>query len=74
MIRARSYAIWEREGRLKDRDEEYWYRAEAEIEAECRSVLQGENPKMVLPLPRISRKPVRRQADAIEQPIHYEAA
>ena len=74
MIRARSYAIWEREGRQQGRDEAYWLRAEAEIEAECRAVIEGENPHMVLPLPRISRRPLRHQDNGGHEPTHCVAA
>ena len=63
LIRVRSFAIWDREGRQDGKSEEYWLRAEQEIEAECRAVIAGENTNMVLPLPRISRRPIRRSVE-----------
>ncbi len=56
-ISARSYAIWEREGRLGCA-EEHWDRACQEIEQEVRAALEGE-PNYVLPHLGISQRPVR---------------
>jgi hypothetical protein len=74
MIQARSYELWEREGRQEGKAEEYWLRAEGEIEADCRAVIAGENTNVVLPLPRISRRPVRRPSNRTEEVTHSEAA
>ena len=65
MIRVRSYEIWEREGRQDGRAEEYWLRAEQEIEVECCAVIEGKKTDAVMPLPRISRRPVRYVADEL---------
>lgn len=56
-ISARSYAIWEREGRCGNADE-YWERACLEIEEEVRAALEGE-PNYVLPRLDISQRPIR---------------
>ena len=64
MIRSRSYEIWEREGQQEGKTEDYWLRAESEIDAECRAMIAGENTHMVLPLPRISRRPIRYPVEA----------
>jgi len=75
LIRIRSYVIWEREGRKEGRAEEYWYRAEKEIDEECRAAIAGEAPNVVLPLPLISRRPVRTTADAAHgEPERSQAA
>ncbi len=36
-IRTRAYLLWEAEGRLNGRMEEYWYRADVRIRAEAQS-------------------------------------
>ena len=59
-IRARSHAIWEREGRPDGRAEEHWLRAEREIEAELRAVRALQ--RLVPPHPVISTPPVHRIA------------
>ena len=74
MIRLRSYSIWEREGRQEGKGEEYWLSAEMEIDAECRAVIAGENTHMVLPLPRISRRPIRHSSFEADDRSHSEAA
>ena len=74
LIRARSYELWEREGRQEGKAEEYWLRAEGEIEAECRAAIEGEKADVVLPLPRISRRPIRRPSLRTEDVSHSEAA
>lgn len=33
-VRERAYQIWEREGRMEGKSDEYWRRAQAEIAAE----------------------------------------
>lgn len=74
MIRARSYELWEHEGRQDGKAEEYWLRAEIEIEAECRAAIEGKDTTVVLPLPRISRRPIRRASAEIDGETHSEAA
>lgn len=74
LIRARSYELWERDGKQEGKAEEYWLRAEAEIEAECRAAIEGETTNVVLPLPRISRPPIRRRSNKTEDVSHSEAA
>ena len=61
-ISARSYAIWEREGRQHGRDAEYWERACREIEHELlEAALEGSDPQLV-PQLRVSQRPIRRNA------------
>ncbi len=58
-IRARSYAIWEREGHLEGHEEEYWQRATLEIEEQLRAAFDGECKDFVPPRLTISQRPVR---------------
>lgn len=58
-VRARSYLIWEREGRQNGHADEYWRQAETELEGECRAALEGKTTRFVLPRLGISRRPVR---------------
>lgn len=58
-ISARSYEIWEREGRESGRAEEYWDRARLEIEEEIRAAIEGTTTKIVLPHLPISQRPIR---------------
>lgn len=63
-IRTRSYLIWEREGRQHGKDEEYWLRAKAELEAELEAnwhaaSMEGETTEFVLPVLPISRQPAK---------------
>jgi len=58
-ISVRSYALWEREGRLAGREKEYRERARAEVEAELRAALEGEDNGFVPPRLPISQKPIR---------------
>jgi hypothetical protein len=37
LIAERAYALWENDGRPDGRDQEYWFRAEAELKTERRS-------------------------------------
>lgn len=61
-ISARSYAIWEREGRQEGRDLEYWERASREIEHELlEAALEGSNPELV-PQLRVSQRPIRQSS------------
>ena len=67
-VRERSYAIWEREGRLEGRDLEYWDRACREIGEELLdATVQGSNPQLVLPVLRVSSRPVRRDGERNSQ-------
>ncbi|MBU6296628.1 MAG: DUF2934 domain-containing protein [Alphaproteobacteria bacterium] len=59
-IRQRSYLIWEREGRPRGHDREYWWRAEVELEAECQAAVDGRTTRYVLPHLKISMLPLRR--------------
>ena len=58
-ISARSYHLWEREGRPTGHDREFWRRACAEVEAELYEALQGHPSAFVPPQLPISRPPVR---------------
>ena len=60
-IRARSYMIWEREGRPEGKSEEHWQRARAELAAEfhagCAAYLEGNPATYAIPLLQISSPP-----------------
>lgn len=63
-IRTRSYLIWEREGCLNGKSEEYWQRAKAELEAELEAnwqaaSMEGETTAFVLPVLPISTPPAK---------------
>ncbi len=58
-IRIRSYLLWEREGRRNGHADEYWRKAQKELESECRSALEGKSARFVLPRLAISKRPVR---------------
>jgi hypothetical protein len=58
-ISARSYEIWEREGRESGRADEYWDRARLQIEEEIRLAIEGMTTKIVLPHLPVSQRPVR---------------
>ena len=58
-ISARSYELWEREGRESGRAEEYWDRARLEIEDEIRAAIEGRTTQVVLPHLPISQRPIR---------------
>jgi hypothetical protein len=61
-ISARSYRLWEREGRPAGHDREYWRRACAEVEAELYDALQGHGSAFVPPQLPISQRPIRYSA------------
>jgi hypothetical protein len=61
-VSARSYQIWEREGRLVGHDREIWERARAEIEAELHAAREGKVAGVVPPRPQVSARPVRHDA------------
>lgn len=78
LIRRRSYAIWESEGRLEGRSEEYWLRALAELREEMerswQAALSPEAPTdIVMPHPAISQPPKRHVSGRIN-PGHRQAA
>jgi Protein of unknown function (DUF2934) len=78
-VRARSYAIWEAEGRQNGRSEEYWLRALAELQMELeRSWLvaleERENTDLVMPRLPISPKPYRHEAGKLDASMLREAA
>ncbi len=58
-ISARSYAIWEREGRAPGRAHEYWDRARQEVEEEIQAAIEGKTTKYVLPHLPVSQRPIR---------------
>jgi Protein of unknown function (DUF2934) len=64
-INARSYAIWEREGRVGSA-EEHWDRACQEIEDEVRAAIEGK-PQYVLPRLGISQRPIRYETDELSK-------
>lgn len=59
-IRARSTAIWEREGCKPGGAKQYWQRARMEIDEEWRAVLAGERTDVVPPHLTVSPPPIRR--------------
>ena len=52
-IRIRSYLLWEAEGRPQGRDMEFWFRAQAELEAEARAPSAWKRPRLFV-VPRAS--------------------
>jgi hypothetical protein len=79
VIRSRSYAIWESEGRQPGRAEEFWLRALAELEEELdrywRAALSPDAAtNLVMPRPAISEPPTRREAGRIDINAFREAA
>jgi hypothetical protein len=78
-IRARSYTLWNREGRLEGHAEEYWFRAIAELESELEhawliALEVEEHVELVMPHPPISEAPHRHEADRIDPDQIYKAA
>ncbi|HUO98562.1 MAG TPA: DUF2934 domain-containing protein [Rhizomicrobium sp.] len=73
-IRARSYRIWEREGRPDGRAEEHWLRAEKEIEAEWHCALDGAGARLVPPHPAIAKPPIHRISARFEMEPRRRAA
>jgi hypothetical protein len=78
-IRARSYAIWDADGRPEGRCEEYWYRAIAELEAElmCAWLTKAEQrdkTEFVMPRLPISQPVCRREAGRLDPHALREAA
>ncbi len=78
-VRARSYALWEAEGRQNGRSEEYWLRALAELQMELeRSWLvaleERENTELVMPRLPISARPYRHEAGRLDANMLREAA
>jgi hypothetical protein len=77
-IRARSYAIWEAEGRPEGHCEEHWTRACAELLKELERswlvALEGrEDTDLVMPRLPISKRPLRSEAGRID-PDHFQEA
>jgi hypothetical protein len=58
-VRARSYQVWEREGRKSGCEEECWSRAIKEIDVECRAAVEGKNARFAPPHVVISELPIR---------------
>ncbi len=78
-IKARSYAIWNDEGRLDGHAEEYWFRAVAELEDELEHAWlmvleEKENAELAMPHPVISEAPHRCEAGRIDPNLVYRAA
>jgi hypothetical protein len=78
-IKARSYAIWDSEGRLDGHAEEYWFRAIAELESELEHAWlmildEQEHAELVMPHPPISEPPHRYEAGRIDPDLVYKAA
>ena len=78
-IKARSYTLWNNEGRLEGHAEEYWFRAIAELEAELEhawliALDAEEHTELVMPLPPISEAPHRHEAGRIDPDSVYKAA
>ena len=66
-IRARSHAIWEREGRPDGRSEEHWLRAISELNAELErawlvALEERENMELAMPRPQVREAPQRFEA------------
>ncbi len=78
-VRARSYTLWDAEGRPEGRAQEYWFRAVAELEAELmRAWLmkaeEHEKTEFVMPRPSISQPVCRREAARLDPHALREAA
>lgn len=78
-IKARSYTIWDNEGRLEGHAEEYWFRAMAELENELEHAWlmvleEKENAELAMPHPEISEPPHRYEAGRIDPDLVYRAA
>lgn len=78
-IKARSYALWDSEGRLDGHAEEYWFRAVAELEEELEHAWlmvldEQENAELTMPHPAISEAPHRHEAGKIDPDLVYRAA
>ncbi len=78
-IKARSYALWDGEGRREGRAEEYWFRAIAELEAELEHAWlmvleEKENAALVMPKAPISEPPRRQEAGKIDPNLVRHAA
>jgi hypothetical protein len=56
--RIRSYLLWEAEGRPQGRDMEFWFRAQAQLEAESRAPAPWKRPRLfVVPCAFVSSPP-----------------
>ena len=74
-VRARSYNVWEREGRKSGCEEECWSRAIEEVDAECRAAVEGKNARFAPPHVVISELPIRSVAgETASEAQHYSAA
>ena len=67
-IRARSHAIWERDGCPEGRAEEHWLRAITELNAELErawlvALEERENMELAMPRPEVREAPQRWAAD-----------
>ncbi len=70
-ISLRSYFIWEREGRPRDKSLEHWLRAKAELEAELEAAVKAATSEenlegFVMPRPPITTPPSRSEAAKID--------
>lgn len=78
-IRARSYALWESEGRRDGHALDYWLRAVAELESELErswlvAIEERENTELVMPRLPISARPWRHEAGKLNSGTLSEAA
>ena len=65
-IRIRSYLLWEAEGRPQGRDMEFWFRAQAQLEVECRAPAPWKRPRLVVvPCASVSSPPRKRVANRV---------
>lgn len=65
-IRVRSYLLWEAEGRPQGRDMEFWFCAQAQIEAESRAPSPWKRPGLfVVPGAVVSSPPRKRIANRV---------
>ncbi|GAA0533997.1 hypothetical protein GCM10008941_11830 [Rhizomicrobium palustre] len=72
-VRARSYMIWENEGRPDGRSEEFWLRAAAELERELEkswlvALEERENLELCMPKLPISKPLQRHEAGRVAMP------
>lgn len=61
-VRARSYEMWEREGRKDGGEAEDWSRAIKEVDDACHAAVEGKNAHFTPPHVVISELPIRHVA------------
>jgi hypothetical protein len=74
-VRIRSYLLWEAEGRPQGRDMEFWFRAQAQLEAESRAPAPWKRPKLfVVPCASVTSPPRKLVASRVPNMKQMETA